>query len=322
MNAIATPPGTIDAEAIRAMPTYSWDIAKEGDTAAPFTFQVTEEVIRRYCEATRNTNPLYLDAAAAAAGPFGKLIAPPTIAFMVAPLRRNEVMHARGFASPEEKGEYQTPYAKCEIKLYRPIEVGEAILSLVYLAEKYERRGKKFINWQVKAVTGRGAPAFDYVYTTICPDGPTVGGAARPPAQPEPLPEIPAADALAPIIKLETQEAIDRYGELIRVRPRVGTNLHQDPEFAKRTIFGGTANSGPASLAYCSELVERAYGPAALLKPGARVEYKGIRPVRAGDEITLRGQVTERGPKAHQIDIWVHGQDGVLRGVGSATAIP
>ena len=55
---------------------------------------------------------------------------------------------------------------------------------------------------------------------------------------------------------------------------------------SRRTIFGGTVNIGVATLAYCSELLERAFGPAALLRPGARLEYKGIRPIRAGYEIT------------------------------------
>ena len=121
--------------------------------------------------------------------------------------------------------------------------------------------------------------------------------------------------------KHETQEAIDRYAALTRVRPRVGTNLHQDAEFARRTLFGGTANAGVATMAYCAELLEKGYGPAALLRPGARVEYKGVRPVRAGDEITLRGKTTSRAENSHEVEIWVHAQDARLRGVGSATVI-
>ena len=142
-------------EQIRAMPTYSWDVARVGDTAAPFTYGVTAESIAAYCEAVRNQNPLYLDPAAASKGPFGGIVAPPTYAFMCAPLRRNEVMHTRGFASPEEKSAYQTPYSKSELKTYRPIFAGESVYSFVYLAEKYERRGNRFMTWKVKAVNGR-----------------------------------------------------------------------------------------------------------------------------------------------------------------------
>jgi acyl dehydratase len=309
------------AERILALPTYGWEAAEIGDQAPAFTHVVREQDIAAYCEAVRNRNPLYLDAAAAAAGPFGGIVAPPCFAFMVAPLRRNEVMHAKVFAAPEEKGEYQTPYAKCELRLYRPIRPGDSVVSRVFLEDKLERRGKRFAQWRTEASTEAGHALLDYTYTTIWPDGPGVAAKAQAKPAPEPLPAIAAGDALPPVRKHETQEAIDRYASLTRLRPRIGTNLHQDPDFARRTLFGGTANAGVATLAYCAELLEQAYGPEALLRPGARVEYKGIRPVRAADEIVLRGRVAARTARSHEVEIWVHAQDGLLRGVGSGTVV-
>jgi acyl dehydratase len=312
---------TLSAERVLALPTYNWAVAEVGDEAPEFSYTVTRESIARYCDAVRNYNPLYLDEAAAKAGPLGRIVAPPTFAVKAAPLRRNEVMHAKGYAAPEEKGEYQTPYAKCELRLNRPIYPGDTIVSRVFLEDKLERRGKRFAQWRVIARSPAGEALFDYTYTTVWPDGPGVGGKIQDTAAPDPLPEIDTADALPLVSKHETQEAIDRFSELTRVRPRVGTNLHMDAEFARRTLFGGTANSGPASLAYCSEVLELGYGPAAMLRPGARVEYKGIRPVRAGDTITLRGKTVARADAAHEVEIWVHGQDGRLRGVGQGTVI-
>jgi 3-hydroxybutyryl-CoA dehydratase len=312
---------TATAEQILSLPTYSWEVAAIGDAAPPFRHTVTRENIAAYCEAVRNFNPLYLDEAAARAGPFGSIVAPPTVAFMVAPLRRNEVMHAKGYAAPEEKGEYQTPYSKCELRLFRPIRPGDTVVSQVVLEDKLERRGKRFAQWRVRAANEAGDALCDFTYTTVWPEGPGVGGKAATAPAPEPLPAIDAADALAPLKKHETQEAIDCYARLTHLRPRVGTNLHQDPEFARRTLFGGTANAGVATLAYCAELLEQAYGPAALLLPGARVQYKGIRPVRAGEEITLRGRIGARSAGRHDLEIWVHGRDGVLLGVGDGTVI-
>lgn len=312
---------TLSAERILALPTYNWDVADIGDEAPPFSLTITREHIAKYCDAVRNSNSLYLDEAAAGTGPFGRIVAPPSFAIMAAPLRRNEVMHAKGFAAPEEKGEYQTPYAKCELRLYRPIYPGDTVISRVFLEDKLERRGKRFAQWRVEAEDAARAALFDYTYTTVWPDGPGVGGKAQTPVTPDPLPEIDAADALPLVTKHETQQAIDRYSELTRVRPRIGSNLHQDARFAQRTLFGGTANAGPASLAYCAEVLERGYGPAALLSPGARVEYKGIRPVRADDEITLRGKTSTRTERSHEVQIWVHAQDGGVRGVGSGTVV-
>ena len=309
------------AEQILALPTYSWAVAAVGDEAPVFRYPVTRESIAAYCEAIRNDDPLYLDEAAAKAGPFGRIVAPATYAFMCAPLRRNEVMHAKGYAAPEEKGEYQTPYAKCELRCHRPVSPGDTVVSRVLLEDKLERRGKRFAQWRVEARSDTGEALFDYTYTTIWPDGPGVNAKSEPAQGTDPLPQIAPADALPSLTKHETQEAIDRYAVLTHVRPRVGTNLHQDPEFARRTLFGGTANAGVATLAYCAQLLERGYGPAALLRSGARVEYKGIRPVRAGDIITLRGRTLARSERCHEIELWVHGEDARLRGVGAATVI-
>lgn len=314
---------SLSAEQIAALPTYDWDIAQIGDAAPPFTYTVTESSIADYCLAIRNDNPLYGDAEAAKRGPFGGIIAPPAYAFKCSPLRRNEVMHARGYASPEEKAEYQTPYAKAELFPQRPIRPGDEITSVVRLEDKYERRGNTFITWRVRASDARGEPVNEYTYTIIwrlAPRDPNAPSAPRPAPSGEPAPIAPE-DALPPIVKLESQEAIDRYSELTRVRPRVGANLHTDLEFARRTIFGGTANMGVATLAYCSEVLERTYGPAALLRPGARVEYKGISPIRAGDEITLTGRVTDRRDDAHDCEVRVVAQDGTLRGIATATVV-
>ena len=56
---------------ILALPTYHWDAAAPGDEAPIFSYTVTREAIATYCKAVRNGNPLYLDEAAAKAGPFG-----------------------------------------------------------------------------------------------------------------------------------------------------------------------------------------------------------------------------------------------------------
>jgi acyl dehydratase len=312
---------TLSAEEIAALPTYSWEVAEVGDSAPPFTYEVTEARIADYCLAVRNENPLYTDAEVAKKGPFGGIIAPPAFAIKCSPLRRNEVMHAKGYASPEEKSEYQTPYAKAELFALRPIRPGDMITSVVTLEEKYERRGNLFITWRVKAQDANGEPTHEYTYTIIWKQGARDASA---PAAPRPAPTdspapVSAEDALPTIVKLESQEAIDRYGELTRVRPRVGANLHTDLEFARRTIFGGTANMGVATLAYCSEVLEQAYGPGVLLKPGSHIEYKGIRPIRAGYEITLAGRVTARRAGEHDCEVRVTNQDGMLCGIATAT---
>ena len=124
------------------------------------------------------------------------------------------------------------------------------------------------------------------------------------------------------IVKLESQEAIDRYSELTRVRPRVGANLHTDEEFARRTIFGGTANMGVATLAYCSEVLEQEYGPSAMLRPGTppRVQGDPPDPGRPRDHAERPGERAR--PGGQECEIRVVNQDGVLVGIATATVIP
>ena len=308
-------------EQIDSMPMYEWEVANVGDVAPPFSFRVSEESIARYCDAVRNDNPLYLDPDAARRGPFGGIIAPPTFVFMCAPARRNEVMHARGYASPEEKADRATPYAKAEVSFQRPIRPGDEIVSVIRLADKYERRGSQFMTWHVDAQTARGEPVVEYAYTIIWRQAPArqaSDGNGTP--QPSASEAQPSGSPLVTVRKVETQEAIDRYGELTRVRPRLSHHsLHSDVDFARRTIFGGTVNMGVATAAYCSEAIERTYGPGALLQPGGRLEYKGIRPIRAGYEIMVSGSSQPTGDHRCECQLSVHNQDGALCGVATAT---
>jgi acyl dehydratase len=234
-------------------------------------------------------------------------------------------MHAEGYASPEEKGDRQTPYVTSELRCQRPIRVGDEVTSVVTLAETYERRGSQFVVWECRAVDARGEHVLAYRYTTIwrqAPRDPSAPPAPRP--APARAPVASPADLLPTILKVESQEAIDAYAELTRLQPRQHNNtLHSNPEFARRTIFGGTVNMGVATAAYCAEVVEQAFGPDALLQPGARLEYKGIKPIRAGYEITIDGQVVARQPDGLvTCELTVMNREGLLCGVASATARP
>ena len=294
------------AEQIERMPVYDWAVAMIGDEAPPLTYDVSQQSIADYCEAVRNFNPVYRDG-----------LAPPTFIYKCAPHRRNEVMHARGYASPEEKADRATPFAKSELFFYKPIRVGDKITSTVRLEDMYERRGSQFMIWRTRATDAAGELVAEYTYTIIWRQGPAAesrgSSVSEPAASGEPLPSV---------TRLESQEAIDRYAELTRVRPRVGQSLHTDDAFARRTIFGGTVNMGVATAAYCSEALEQAFGPESLLRPGARLEFKGIRPVRAGDEITVTGQVVVHTGERAQCALTVHNQTMTLVGIAGATLIP
>jgi acyl dehydratase len=315
----------LSEEQIDALPMYEWDVANIGDAAPPFVYEITAESIADYCQAVRNDNPIYVDGDAAASGPFGTIVGPPTFLIKAARHRRNEVMHAQGYASPEEKQDRSTPFAKCELKLHKPIRLGDTITSTVELEDKYERRGNQFFTWRIRARNQDDELVGEYAYTIIwrrAPKDESAPKAPRPAPVQEAEVEIPEADQLPIVTKHETQEAIDQYSELTRVRPRQQrASVHSDPEFARRSIFGGTVNMGAATAAYCAESLEKKFGPEALMRPGARLEYKGIRPVYAGSELTISGGITERNGSLVECELKAHNQDGQLCGVATATVV-
>lgn len=308
------------------MPMYDWNVANIGDAAPPFSYEITAQSVADYCMAVRNENPIYVDPEAAAAGPFGEIVGPPTFLIKAARHRRNEVMHAMGYASPEEKGDRSTPFAKCALKVYRPIRVGDVITSTVELADKYERRGNQFFTWRIRALSHKDELVGEYDYTIIWRRAPKDESA---PKSDRPTPTesssdvvVPESDLLPIILKHETQEAIDQYSELNRVRPRVErASVHSDPEFARRSIFGGTVNMGAATTAYCAEALERKFGPAALLGNGFQLEYKGIRPVYAGTELSVSGRISARNGNHVDCELKAMNQHGQLCGAATATVV-
>ncbi len=95
--------------------------------------EVTAEKIATFCTAVGDLNPLYLDPIAAAAGPYGGIIAPPWFA---ASIRRGE-------GSPDQvvfpRGGLM---AGIDMELETPIRPGDSISVTTELKETYEKTGR------------------------------------------------------------------------------------------------------------------------------------------------------------------------------------
>ncbi len=90
---------------------------------------------------------------------------------------------------------------------------------------------------------------------------------------------------LAPVVKEITQEKINRYA----LASGDGNPLHTDPEFAVKTMFGGTIAHGMLILAYLSEMMTAAFGRAWL--SGGRLKVRFKAPARPGDTVSAVGRV-------------------------------
>lgn len=146
---------------------WEYDAVEVGQTGPDMTIEITEDLIAEYADAVRNPNPMYKPGQRNSAG--GAMPAMPTMIFRVAPLRRQDIAANNGFVALERASENprQTPFAKCEVRWFAPMQAGDSITSFGRILEKNERRGNKFVTFRVEAVNQNNQKVAEYDYTCI-----------------------------------------------------------------------------------------------------------------------------------------------------------
>ena len=102
-------------------------------------------------------------------------------------------------------------------------------------------------------------------------------------------------------------------------------NIHNNPELAaKRLGTTYTLASGRMSITFAAESLRRFFGPEVFNHTGT-VNLKFLRPVKAGDSITVTGAVSgteevDGGTKV-LVDLFCDNQDGNRTAVGIGTAV-
>jgi len=102
-------------------------------------------------------------------------------------------------------------------------------------------------------------------------------------------------------------------------------NIHNSTEVATRTLrMSYPIASGRMSLSYMTEALRKFFGPDVFNHTGT-LSVRNIRPVKAGDTITVHGQVKES--RAHEkgtaviVEIWCENQNGDKTTVGTGSAV-
>ena len=123
--------------------------------------------------------------------------------------------------------------------------------------------------------------------------------------------------ALPPLVKKIPQRRIDAYSG---VRPNY---IHSDEAFARKKGFAAPLAQAMMSTAYVSELMTRFVG-AGFVK-GGKLSMAFIKPVLAGDTLTVHGVVKERQPEAGRtrvvVEVWCENQHGEKTAVGTASGL-
>jgi acyl dehydratase len=122
---------------------------------------------------------------------------------------------------------------------------------------------------------------------------------------------------LPPLVKPLSQRRIDAYSG---VRPR---SIHTDEAWAREKGFRTTLAQGMMSTAYVSEMMMGLLG-AGFVK-GGRMSVAFIKPVYAGDCLTVRGVVKEVRRQDDGVrvvvDVWCENQHGDKTAVGTASGL-
>jgi len=129
---------------------------------------------------------------------------------------------------------------------------------------------------------------------------------------------IRVGDELPPLAKTILQRQIDCYSG---VRPR---SIHTDADWARAKGFRAPLAQGMMSTAYVSEMMVALLGEGFI--QGGSMAVKFVKPVYAGDTLTLRGRVRAKQPAESgrvrvEVDFWCENQEGVTTLVGEASGL-
>lgn len=123
--------------------------------------------------------------------------------------------------------------------------------------------------------------------------------------------ELPALE------KEPSQRRIDAYSG---VRPR---SIHTDEDWARQKGFRTTLAQGMMSTAYVSEMMTRFLGEGFV--KGGTMSMAFIKPVYAGDRLTVHGVVRELRPedggRRVVVEVWCQNQRGEKTAVGTASGL-
>ena len=289
---------------------WTYDSVRKGQAGKETQVTIRAEDIAEYAACAQNPDPRYGMPAQGAES--GRMMAMPTMALTYAPLLRDEIAEANGFVAQERSvtARRQTPFAKCEIRWYRPVYAGETLTGTRRVHEKYERRASKFVTFRVSAFDEAGAVVASYDYTCIfeysagqraVPDA-TGEVAVRPDTNAVPdasqfvtWDQANAGTALPRTLAVgeTTENILRKNAQRLAGRPSE-SNIHTDEEFARQNIFGGAVNAGPATMSYVDRFLGLNFPPEALYNGGTLL-MRAITPFRAGDVVTFSGEITGAG---------------------------
>jgi len=129
--------------------------------------------------------------------------------------------------------------------------------------------------------------------------------------------ELAVGQALPPLAKHVSQRRIDVYSG---VKPH---SIHSDEAWARQKGFRACLAQGMMSTAYVAQLMVKLLGPD--FARGGTMSMAFIKPVYAGDRLTVHGIIKDKQPDQGAtrvvVEVWVENQHGEKTAVGHATGL-
>jgi len=128
---------------------------------------------------------------------------------------------------------------------------------------------------------------------------------------------LETGQSLPALVRQISQRQIDAYSG---VRPR---SIHSDEAWAREKGFRACLAQGMMSTAYVSQMMVKLLGSD--YARGGTMSMAFIKPVYAGDRLTVHGVIKDKQPENGVtrvvVEVWVENQNGEKTAVGHATGV-
>lgn len=220
-----------------------------------------------------------------------------------------------------------------ELWFVNPVLAGERARLYGKYVEKYERRGKGYAVMEADArgEDGRVLLRHRGIEILHIQPGPVVGkGTAEPPEKrvtgvyrkdAEPVDRadrgLVPGTPLVPLVKTVMQDQIAVFS-LVGKHLR---NIHTDIQVARKAGLKDTLAQGMMESNYITELLTHFFGPSWFTTGWQKVKF--LRPVFAGETLTIRGVIAGEQPEAGgtrvDLEVWVENAAGDMTAAGWAS---
>jgi acyl dehydratase len=213
-----------------------------GRTYAPSTYEVKEEAMIRYAQATNETNPRFLDPCVD-----GGLIAPP-----VFPVVYHAKVLGKPISDPELNVEFRRAlHGEQDMTFHRPVRAGDVLSTTPSIEDISDKGTGETISIRLRTENQSGDLVEETLFMLFVRGDPKKSAGQKPSSKKAPTNTGRRDEPVATISQQLDSDQTYRYSEASGDMVKI----HLDPEVAKKAGFPGIIGHGLCTLAFTSRAV-------------------------------------------------------------------